>query len=118
MSRFPCFSCKRLREIVLTDKLERDFCADCSVSQPAFRELALATWAAENVPFHVGDKVACKTGGQIYDGVGHVEEVSTDPRDLASPVVPMFRVAIDEKAYDEVPDEVWYSEVCLSLVDA
>jgi hypothetical protein len=114
----PCFSCKHLREIVLTDKLDRDFCADCSTRQPAFRELVLATWAAENAPFRVGDKVACKTGGQIYDGVGHVQEVSTKPEDLASPVVPMFRVAIDEKAYPEMDDECWYSEVCLTKVDA
>lgn len=71
---------------------------------------------ADTVPYHVGDKVSCKTGAQVYDGTGHVVKVSFDPADLASPVMPMFLVAIDDKAYDSVPDEVWYSEVCLQAV--
>jgi hypothetical protein len=113
-----CFACKHLCEVVSTDELGRSFCATCVVGQPAGRVMAAAAWVAFTIPYRVGDKVSCKTGGQIYDGIGHVEEVSIDPKDLASPVVPMFRVAIDEKAYEECPDEVWYSSVCLSLVDA
>lgn len=70
------------------------------------------------VPFREGDRVSCKTGGQIYDGIGHVVRVSFDPEDLASPVVPMFLVALDEKAYPEAPDEIWYSERCLEPVGA
>ena len=71
---------------------------------------------AYTVPYEVGDIVSCKTGGEIYDGIGHVVRVSFDPMDLASPIMPMFLVAMDEKDYDEVPDEVWYSEVCLEPV--
>jgi len=113
-----CFGCKHLRETVLTDSLGRSFCPDCVTSRPEGRTMLAAAWAASSMPYRVGDKVACKTGGQIYDGIGHIEEISVDPKDLASPVVPMFRVAIDEKSYPEVPDEVWYSEPCLTLVDA
>jgi len=75
--------------------------------------MAVLQFLATTVPYDVGDKVHCKTAGQVYDGIGHVVKVSFDPADLASPVMPMFLVAIDEKAYPEVPDEVWYSEVCL-----
>lgn len=72
---------------------------------------------AETVPYKIGDKVSCKTGGQIYDGVGHVVKVSFDAADLASPVMPMFLVVLDEKAYPEAPDEIWYSEACMEPVN-
>lgn len=68
---------------------------------------------AATVPYSEGDRVRCRTGGQVLDGVGRVVRVSHDPADLASPVMPMFLVAIDEKAYEDAPEEAWYSEVCL-----
>jgi hypothetical protein len=68
------------------------------------------------VGFQIGDRVECRTGGQIYDGIGTVVVVSMLPEELASPVCPMFRVVIDEKAYPEVPDFVWYSEICMTKV--
>lgn len=107
-----------MAEIVHTDVLGRNFCASCWVVQPLPREVILASWAAANCPYDVGDKVECRTGGQVYDGVGTIVEKSTDPKDLATPLVPMFRVAIEDKAYPEMPDEAWYSEVCITKVDA
>jgi hypothetical protein len=77
--------------------------------------MAILEFLAATVPYEVGDRVSCKTAAQVYDGIGHVIKVSFDPLDLASPVHPMFLVAIDEPAYEEVPDQVWYSEICLSL---
>lgn len=71
---------------------------------------------ANTVPYKEGDVVSYKTGGQVYEGVGHVVQVSFSPEDLASPVVPMFLVAMDEKVSAEVPDEIWASEVCLERV--
>lgn len=79
--------------------------------------MAVLEFLASTVPFKVGDQVSCKTGAQVYDGTGHVLKVSFDAADLASPVMPMFLVAIDDKAYSDVPDEVWYSEVCLEPVN-
>jgi hypothetical protein len=69
------------------------------------------------VPYKVGDKVSCTSAGEIYDGIGHVVEVSFDPKDLASPVVPMFRVEMDEKSYPEMPDEMWYPELLLTRIE-
>ncbi len=76
------------------------------------------TFLAATIPYKVGDKVSCRSGGVIYDGVGHVVEVSFDPKDLASPVIPMFRVEMDEKAYETMPDEMWYPELLLTPVEA
>jgi hypothetical protein len=75
-------------------------------------------WLLAGLPFQVGDKVHCTSGGVVYDGIGHIAEISVDPKDLASPVVPMFRVEMDEKAYPEMPDEMWYPELLLKKVEA
>lgn len=80
--------------------------------------MAVLNFLTATVPYDVGDRVHCKTGGQVYDGVGRVVKVSFDPADLASSVMPMFLVAIDDKAYDDVPDEVWYSEACMEPASA
>jgi hypothetical protein len=112
-----CQGCKTIREITWTDEADRQFCAECAVI-PSSQDMALLAFLAATVPFKEGDEVDCWTGGQVFDGTGHVVEVSFDPKDLASPVVPMFRVAIDEPAYEQVPDEIWYSEVCLKARQA
>ena len=112
-----CWGCKKIRVIAVVDGASRDYCRDCASLMPESREAALLSFLALTVPYKEGDKVSCKTGGQVYDGVGHVVRVSFDPEDLASPVVPMFLVALDDKAYPEAPDEVWYSEVCMERVE-
>jgi hypothetical protein len=108
-----CWICKGVREIVYTDSVERQYCRNCVALLPASQSDMLMSFLSATVPYRVGDIVSCKTAGQVYDGIGHVVEVSFDPKDLASPVVPMFRVAMDEKAYSQVPDEIWFSEICL-----
>lgn len=107
-----CQGCKTLREIVWTDDVGRTFCADCALI-PSAHDVAIMAFLAATVPFHEGDEVDCWTGAQVYDGSGHVVEVSFDPKDLATPAIPMFRVVMDDKAYDECPDELWYSEICM-----
>lgn len=80
--------------------------------------MAVRAFLTATVPYSEGDRVACKTGGQVYEGVGRVVRVSFDPGDLASPVMPMFLVKMEDKAYPEVPDEVWFSEICMEPVNA
>lgn len=77
-----------------------------------------AAWLMAGTPFQVGDRVRCYSGGVVYDGIGHIVEISVDPKNLASPVVPMFRVEMDEKAYPEMPNDMWYGEVLLKKVEA
>lgn len=109
-----CFSCKHLREIVYTDDLERGYCLECY----APRDLLFAmNFMAATVPFRIGDRVECRTAGEIYDGVGRITEISTDPKDGGTWVYPAFRVTFDEKAYPSVPDVQLYTEVCLTKVD-
>jgi hypothetical protein len=111
-----CQGCRRIRALSHTDEADRSYCADCADLLPVAQSAVLVAFLANTVPYREGDIVSCKTGAQVYDGIGHVVQVSFSPEDLASPVVPMFRVAIDEPAYPEVPNEVWYSEICMSRV--
>lgn len=116
MSRGLCYSCRTLGEMVTVDQLERGLCADCVDEQPPSREQLLATYLVNTIPFSVGDRVEGRTAAEHYDGIGVIEEISTDPKDLATSVIPMFRVRMIDKAYPEVPDEIWFSEVCLTKV--
>jgi hypothetical protein len=109
-----CFTCKHLREIVHTDDLERGFCAQCY--KPSWDVLFANSFMALTVPFAVGDRVQCRTAGVIYDGIGVVEEVSTELKDGGTWVYPAFRVRFDEKAYPSVPDVQLYTEACLTKV--
>lgn len=108
-----CCTCKGVRDIVYVDSIDRQYCNDCVAFRLPSQSEALMSFLSSTVPYQIGDVVSCKTAGIVYDGIGHVVEVSFDPKDLASPVVPMFRVAMDEKAYEQVPDEIWFSETCL-----
>ncbi len=108
-----CFACKHLRPIVHTDELDRLFCGDCYVPRDLIYANAFMT---VTIPFHKGDRVSCRTGGVLYDGIGVVEEISTDLKDGGTWVHPAFRVRFEKKAYDTVPDELWYTESCLEKV--
>lgn len=108
-----CHSCKHLRDIIHTDELDRGYCSRCYVPRD---QLWAYNFMALTVPFDVGDRVECRTGGIIFDGVGTVEEVSTDLNNGGTWVHPAFRVSFEEKAYDSVPDERFYTESCLKKV--
>lgn len=109
-----CYSCKHLREIIHTDELERGFCSQCYVN----RDLLYAfNFMMLTIPFQIGDRVECRTGGQLYDGDGVVEDISTDLKDGGTWVHPAFLVRFTRKEYDTVPDTLWYTESCLKKVD-
>lgn len=72
---------------------------------------------AMTIPFRVGDRVECRIGGIVYDGIGVIEEISTDLKDGGTWVHPAFLVRFEEKAYDSVPDTQFYTEVCLTKVE-
>lgn len=113
-----CWSCKGIRDIAYTDEAERNYCQECVGALPLPRVAALLDFLQATVPYKVGDRVACRIGAVVDAGVGTVAEISTDLERGATPVVPMFRVVIDEPAYPEAPRESWYSEVCLKAVEA
>jgi hypothetical protein len=52
----------------------------------------------------------------LFDGVGVVDEISTDLAHFGTPVFPSFHVLIDQPAYPEAPASLWYTEVCLKKV--
>jgi hypothetical protein len=122
-----CWECRAPKEIVYTDEVGRGYCAECSGEDHRWEALQflLAT-----IPYQVGDRVECRTAvgfeldytgrevptAAVYDGIGHIVEVSFNPEVGATLVVPMFRVQLDDKAYPEAPDFGWYSEPCLTPV--
>lgn len=113
-----CESCRELKPVAWTDPLGREYCEECLPALEVPGPSRILEYLEATVPFAVGDRVECRTGGVLYDGVGTVDEVSTSLEHFGTPVFPSFHVVIDEKAYPEAPDDLWYTEVCLKKVDA
>lgn len=112
-----CESCRELKPIAWTDVVDRQYCADCLSSLPVPSPSRLLEFLMITIPYRVGDQVRCYTAGALYDGIGVIDEVSFDLEKFGTPVHPSFHVTITEKAYDEAPDELWYTERCLKSVD-
>jgi len=108
-----CYSCKALKEIVYTDSNEVDYCRECVGAIPTPSVVRAMDFLMATIPYAAGDRVECRTGGEIFDGIGVVDGVSFDLKDGGTPVYPAFHVVLDDKAYPEAPDECWYTEVCL-----
>ena len=119
-----CHGCNRFTEVAWTDVgTGRPFCRGCVNSMPPTSDqidvlLLLAPWSPIGPPFRPGDVVECRTGAILFDGVGTVQEMSISLEHGATPIYPTFRVTLTEKAYDDAPDEAWYTEVCLRSVSA
>lgn len=92
------------------------YCVDCERLRPQEPEEEGLTFLFATFPFEKGDVVECRTGAKLYDGVGVIQEISVDLKDSGTLVHPAMRVKFTEKAYPEVPDELWYNEVCLKKV--
>jgi hypothetical protein len=68
------------------------------------------------VAFELGERVECRTGGQLYDGIGTLMELSILLDNWGTPVHPVFRVVIDEPVNEQIPHDLWYTEICLTKV--
>lgn len=112
-----CYECKQLKPVAYTDSLDHDYCEGCfsvlSVPPPP----TLMDFLQVTVPYRVGDRVECRTAGALFDGVGKIDQISTDLENYGTPVYPSFHVVIDDKAYPDAPDSLWYTESCLTKVD-
>ena len=107
-----CASCKQMRNSAGTyDDL--DYCQECIGMVPIQSEVFGLAYLLATIPFHVGDKVECRTAGELYDGIGIVQEIDTNFKMGGTPVFPAFRVKFNEKSEVTLPDELWYTECCL-----
>jgi hypothetical protein len=113
-----CESCRELKPTVWTDALGREYCAECFAVLPTATPWRMIDYLMLTIPFHVGDRVECRTAGALYDGIGTIDEVSIDPAKFGTPVFPSFHVVIEEKAYDEAPEDRWYMEQQLKKVSS
>lgn len=118
MSQGLCELCCELKEIAFTDSVGREFCANCTSSATVNSIPTVLAYLMATIPFSVGDRVECRTAGALYDGIGTIDDISMDPVNWGTPVYPSFHVKIEDKAYPEAPDELWYTEACLKKVDA
>jgi hypothetical protein len=110
-----CMGCKELREIAYVE-FGRGYCSECVVSTSVGMGMMIHAMGFESleIPFKVGDRVAARTAGELYDGTGTVTDISFDLEN--TPAYPMFCVVIEEKADDLAPESAWYSERCLTKV--
>lgn len=79
--------------------------------------LAGVTGLLAAMPFDFGDRVEARTAGTVLDGTGMIDSIDITFQHGGTPVYPMFHVRIEDKAYDEAPDDGWYTEVCLRRVE-
>ena len=112
-----CETCRELKDVAHTDELGREYCAECLASNPDYSIPFMFAYLVATIPFHVGDKVEARTAGALFDGVGVIDKVSVNLSDWGTPVYPSFHVVIEDKAYPEAPDDLWYTESCLTKVD-
>lgn len=113
-----CHSCRTLSTAFYTDDYGRDYCQPCAQELPTPPIVSILAFLAFTIPFAVGDRVECRTAGALYDGIGVIDEVSMELEKFGTPVYPSFHVVIEEKAYPEAPDALWYHEGCLTKVAA
>ena len=118
-TRKYCWGCKSLKDIAYTEEdTLRSFCEDClGLVPPSSDEMRLA-FLMLTIPFKVGDRVEARTAAEVFDGVGVVEEVSTSLEHGGTVVYPTFKVRLETKEHDLAPEMAWYTEICLTKVEA
>lgn len=111
-----CASCKQMREPAATYD-DMNYCVEClrDVSPPP--EIAGLAYLLATIPFQVGERVECRTAGKLYDGIGTVKEIDISWKMGGTPVFPAFRVDLEKKSDDSLPDSLWYTEACLQRVE-
>lgn len=112
-----CEVCKELKETAYTDPVGREYCGGCFSTLPVPTASRIVEYLMLTIPFQVGDRVECRTAGVLFDGVGNIDEISIEPENFGTPAYPSFHVTIDDKAYEDAPDELWYMETQLRRVE-
>jgi hypothetical protein len=112
-----CEVCKELKDTAYTDPVGRGYCTECFSWLPIPTVTRILEYLMLTIPFKVGDKVHCYTAGVLYDGIGTIDDISIEPEKFGTPVYPSFHVVINEKAYPECPDSVYYMESQLRKIE-
>jgi len=113
-----CEFCRELKPVAWVDQVGREFCAGCLTDLTVLTGPTLVDYLMATIPFKVGDRVRCYTAGALFDGIGTIDEVSTELDKFGTPIFPSFHVVIDEPAYPEAPDSLYYMERQLKLADS
>jgi len=89
---------------------ERGYCTACAANETTSTRHVHLQWLSTVLPLEVGERVECRTVGEIYDGDGEIIEISTEIRRGGTPVHPAYLVRLDDGR------EWWYTSVCLTRV--
>lgn len=111
-----CTNCRKVAEVVRADSRGLEYCVGCVAQLPGPSVARALGFLMRTVPFRPGDQVECRLAGLLYEGIGVVRDISFSLEDGGSLIYPSFKVALMEKAYPEVPDEAWYTEICLRQI--
>lgn len=101
------------RESAFQDKVTlREYCLECSRSEKTSSSNVHLQYLATLIPLGPGDSVECYQAGDRarYEGLGVIEEVSTDYREGGTVNHPVYRVRL------RGDKEKWYTSVCLERV--
>lgn len=114
-----CWTCRTHQDIVYTEQQTgRAFCKPCAGQLPLTSDELGVLFLLETFPYRVGDRVEARTAGTVFDGVGVVDDVSIELRNGGTPVFPSVHVKLETKEHDKAPDAAWYTEMCLTRVEA
>lgn len=108
-----CETCRELKPTAYRDPIGREYCKDHLPVPTVTRALG---YLLATIPFGVGDRVEARTAGVLLDGVGVIDQISVEPENFGTPAHPAFHVVIEEKAYPEAPNALWYMEKQLRKV--
>jgi hypothetical protein len=117
MEPSPCSLCK-INPATEGDNPFFRVCEECSsfnIQAPHY-PVTIGSFLVDSIPFHVGERVECRTGAVWRDGVGVIDEIDYAFKHGGTPVYPTFHVVIDEPVNEDSPSEAWYTEVCLQRV--
>lgn len=117
MATEVCYSCKQAGSLIYTDENGLSYCTRCLSELPVTSTARAMEFLAATIPYRPGDRVECRTGGIVFDGIGEVDGISFDLEEGGgTPVTPVFHVTLTDPAYPDAPREAYYPEICLKRV--
>lgn len=104
--------CGHGRPIKFRDALtQRGYCNVCAANEITSSQNVHLQFLDAIMPFEIGERVACWTMAEFYDGLGEVVKISTSLVDGGTPIHPAYLVQLDDQE-----EPLWYTPVCLKRV--
>lgn len=89
----------------------RGYCRVCASNEFTSSLYVHAAYLSGLIGYEVGERVACYTMGEFYEGDGEVVEISTELIRGGTPEHPAYLVDIDGR-----DEPLWFTPVCLKRI--